>query len=93
MLDVPIKIIGISATGVIDGNCDKVMKIALETAADFDHVETEFITLANKEIMACTHCQWCQESKQWQNESLKLTEKFASQKTLESVCPSAKHVV
>jgi len=62
MQDVPVKIIGISATGIIDGNCDKIMKVALETAAGFDHVETEFITLADKEIMTCKHCQWCIEN-------------------------------
>ena len=36
MQDVPVKILGISATGIIDGNCDNVMKIALKTAAGFD---------------------------------------------------------
>ena len=62
MHDVPVKILGISATGIIDGNCDNVMKVALKTAAGFDQVETEFITLADKEIMTCTHCQWCIEN-------------------------------
>ena len=48
---VPIKIVGISATEIKGGNCDKTMEEALKTAQSFDHVETEFITLAEKEIM------------------------------------------
>ncbi|MFC1859570.1 flavodoxin family protein [Thermodesulfobacteriota bacterium] len=63
MEPVPIKITGISGTMIKGGNCDKVMVEALKTAESFDHVETEFITLADKEIMACKHCQWCIENR------------------------------
>jgi multimeric flavodoxin WrbA len=59
MLDVPIKVLGISATGIKDGNCDKVMREALKEAAGMGSVETEFISLAGKEIRTCDHCQWC----------------------------------
>lgn len=63
MESVPVKIVGISGTSIKGGNCDKVMVEALKTAASFDHVETEFITLAEKEIMTCKHCQWCIENR------------------------------
>ena len=63
MEPVPIKIVGISATAIKSGNCDKVMEEALKTARSFDHVQTEFITLAEKEIMTCKHCQWCIEQR------------------------------
>lgn len=59
MKEVPIKILGISATGIKDGNCDTVMQDALKTAASLGQVETEFITLADKKIRTCDHCQWC----------------------------------
>lgn len=63
MQNVPIKIVGISGTAIKDGNCDKVMKEALKTAASFEMVDTEFITLADKQIMTCKHCQWCIENR------------------------------
>jgi multimeric flavodoxin WrbA len=53
------KILGISGTPIKDGNCDKAVQAALEAAAKFKGVETEFITLANKEIASCMHCQDC----------------------------------
>jgi multimeric flavodoxin WrbA len=59
MKDDSVKILGISATGIKDGNCDNVMKEALKAAGSLDNVETEFITLADKSIMTCKHCQWC----------------------------------
>ena len=62
MKDVPIKIVGVSGTSIEGGNCDKVMKEALKTAESFENVETEFITLAGKKMMACLHCQWCIEN-------------------------------
>ena len=51
METVPIKIVGISATATKGGNCDKVMEDALKTAASFDDVTTELITLADKEYI------------------------------------------
>lgn len=58
-----VKILGISGTPIKDGNCDKLVKSALEGAAQVDGIETEFITLADKEIGACSHCQWCIENR------------------------------
>ncbi len=56
---VRIKILGLSGTPIKGGNCDSVMQEALNTASEFDDVETEFITLSDKDIMTCKHCQWC----------------------------------
>jgi len=53
------KILGISGTPIKGGNCDKSVQAALESAAQLEDIETEFITLADKEIMSCKHCQHC----------------------------------
>jgi multimeric flavodoxin WrbA len=53
------KILGISGTPIKDGNCDKAVQAALEAAAQLEGVETEFITLADKNIASCMHCQDC----------------------------------
>jgi multimeric flavodoxin WrbA len=59
-----VRILGISGTPIKDGNCDILVQEALKAAAQaFEGVETEFITLADKEIAACTHCQWCIENR------------------------------
>ena len=54
-----VKILGISGTPVKDGNCDKVVQEALRAAERIDNIETEFITLADKKIAMCKHCQYC----------------------------------
>jgi len=59
---VKIRVLGISATPIYDGNCDKLVQYALKEAEKMGDVETEFITTANKEIATCTHCQWCIEN-------------------------------
>ena len=59
---VNVKILGISATPIKDGNCDTMVREALKACAELDDVETEFITLADKEIATCKHCQWCVEN-------------------------------
>jgi multimeric flavodoxin WrbA len=56
---VKVKILGISGTPIKDGNCDKLVQTALKAAAGIPGVETEFITLADKKIAECKHCQWC----------------------------------
>jgi multimeric flavodoxin WrbA len=65
---VDIKILGLSATPVKDGNCDtyvqECLKAAEEMSGDLGKVETEFITLAGKDIAMCTNCQWCIQNKQ-----------------------------
>ena len=59
-----VRILGISGTPIKDGNCDKLVQEALKAAEGaFEGVETEFVTLAGKEIAACRHCQWCIENR------------------------------
>lgn len=68
MSKVDIKVLGISGTPIKDGNCDTLVKVALEAAkevanAEVGGVETEFVTLADKKIAMCKHCQWCIENR------------------------------
>ena len=58
-----VHILGISGSPVLDGNCDKLVKVALKSAEEIEGVETEFITLADKEIAMCKHCQYCVNNK------------------------------
>ena len=65
---VDVHILGLSATVIKDGNCDIVVKEALKsaeelTSPELGKVTTEFITLADKEIAMCEHCQWCIENR------------------------------
>lgn len=60
---VKVKILGISGTPVKDGNCDKMVQESLKACTELGDVETEFITLADKEIAMCKHCQWCIENR------------------------------
>jgi multimeric flavodoxin WrbA len=60
---VKIKLLGLSATGIKDGNCDKLVREALQVAERIGDVETQFLTLADKKIMLCKHCQWCIENR------------------------------
>lgn len=59
---VKVKILGISGTPIKDGNCDVMVREALKASAEIGNVETEFITLADKEVTICNHCQWCIEN-------------------------------
>lgn len=63
MAQVPIKILGVSATPIKDGNCDKLTQAALKAAAAEKDVTTEFVTLANKKIAYCLHCQYCMKNR------------------------------
>lgn len=58
-----VKILGISGTPIKGGNCDKLVQEALKAAAELEGVETEFVTLADKEIAPCRHCQYCMENR------------------------------
>ena len=58
-----VQILGISGTPVKDGNCDKLVQASLQAAEEIEGVETEFITLADKEIAMCLHCQYCIENR------------------------------
>ncbi|RJR27625.1 MAG: flavodoxin family protein [Desulfobacteraceae bacterium] len=60
---VPIKLLGVSATPIKDGNCDSLVKKALEFAEELGDVNTEFMSTAGKEIKVCIHCQWCIENR------------------------------
>ncbi len=51
------KILGISGTPIKNGNCDKMVQESLKACTELGDVETEFITLADKEITMCKHCQ------------------------------------
>jgi multimeric flavodoxin WrbA len=68
MEPVQVKILGISGTPIKGGNCDTLIREALKAAAEVGEVvggvETEFITLADKNIAMCQHCQWCIENRQ-----------------------------
>jgi len=66
-LNIQINILGISGTPIKDGNCDTLVKTALDAAATVKGVETEFITLAGKDIKTCKHCQWCVEHRSFCN--------------------------
>ena len=59
MVRVPIRVLGLSITPIKEGNCEKLVLEALKAAQDQGDVETEFITLADKKINMCQHCQWC----------------------------------
>ena len=68
-MEVKVKILGLSATVVKDGNCDTMVKKGLEYAKECGEkvgggVETEFLTLADKDIRMCKNCQWCIENRQ-----------------------------
>lgn len=81
MQTVPIKILGISAGPIAGGNCDRAMQEALKTAASFDEVETEMISLAGRDIGTCIHCQWCMENKKpcmYEDEGTEILEKMVS---------------
>jgi len=55
------KILGISGTHRAEGNTDLLVKRALEVC-EKEGAETEFISLSNKKIEFCTHCDTCKES-------------------------------
>jgi len=54
-----IKILGICGSPVKKGNTESVLKQALSHLQDQEAVETEIITLADKEFNGCKHCNWC----------------------------------
>ena len=54
-----IKILGISGSPVKDGNVVALLKESISHIQDRDDVETEIITLADRTINGCSHCNWC----------------------------------
>ncbi|MEW6033728.1 MAG: flavodoxin family protein [Chloroflexota bacterium] len=63
MVKVRVRLLGISGTPIKDGNCDNLVKQALDAALEMGDVETEFVSLAGKEIQMCQHCQYCIENR------------------------------
>lgn len=57
-----VRILGISATPIKNGNCDQMVQESLKACTELAEVETEFVTLADKKITTCRHCQWCIEN-------------------------------
>lgn len=66
-----VRILGISGTPIKGGNCDTLVQESLKMADEIGKVtgdiETEFITLADKDINMCRHCQWCIENRAFCN--------------------------
>jgi multimeric flavodoxin WrbA len=58
-----VNILGISGTVVKGGNCDKLVQEALRAAAGLENVNTDFVTLSDRNVAACRHCQWCIENR------------------------------
>lgn len=61
---IEVRILGVSGTVVLNGNCDKLMQEALNAAGKLENVQTEFVTLADKNVACCKHCQFCVEKRQ-----------------------------
>lgn len=59
-----IQILGVSGSPRIDGNTMQLLKEALDAARDEENVETELITLANKDIKPCDGCRSCRTTKE-----------------------------
>jgi len=60
---VKVKILGLSASPIQNGNSDKLVQFALKACEELGDVETEFISTADKKIQVCDHCQWCIENR------------------------------
>ena len=54
-----VKILGIAGSPISGGNCEKLVKVALEAAAETPGIKTDFINLADKKIDFCHNCQQC----------------------------------
>ena len=54
-----IKIIGFCGSRIKNGNMEALLADALSQAGNHSDVETELITLAEKKINPCNHCNWC----------------------------------
>jgi len=53
-----VKVLGICGSLVRGGNTEELLKYALQLASK-EGAETQLVTLADKEIEDCTHCNWC----------------------------------
>ena len=62
-LKMTLNILGLCGSPIKGGNCEKLLNVALKAAEDTGDVETELISLADKRIEYCRHCQKCIEKK------------------------------
>lgn len=58
-----VSILGLCGSPIKNGNCEKLLKEALKAAEDTGDVEIKLITIADKKIEYCRHCQQCIERK------------------------------
>ena len=54
-----IKVLGVCGSGVKGGNVELLLSEAIEAAREMGDVEAEIITLWDKKIEHCDHCNWC----------------------------------
>ncbi len=54
-----IQIVGVCGSRVKSGNMEALLEEDLSWATQHDGVETEHITLHDKAINGCNHCNWC----------------------------------
>jgi multimeric flavodoxin WrbA len=54
-----IKVLGICASPVRGGNTQAFLEKCLEAAGGEPQVEVQMVTLAEKKIGSCKHCNWC----------------------------------
>jgi len=56
---VKIKVLGICGSPFKDGNTEVFLRQSLEAAQGIGDVETQLITIADKDISDCRQCNWC----------------------------------
>ena len=54
-----IKVLGVCGSGVKGGNVELLLGEAIKAAQEMGDVEAEMITLWDKRIEHCDHCNWC----------------------------------
>ena len=54
-----IKVLGVCGSGVKGGNVELLLGEAIKAAEEMGDVEGEMITLWDKRIEYCDHCNWC----------------------------------
>ena len=58
-----VTVLGLCGSPIENGNCEKLLKVALKAAEDTGDVRIKLITIADKKIEYCRHCQKCIEKK------------------------------
>jgi multimeric flavodoxin WrbA len=54
-----VKVLGVCGSGVKGGNVELLLSEAVKAAEEMGDVEAEMITLWDKTITQCDHCNWC----------------------------------